>query len=228
MSDTTRPESEETRQGTDAAQTRTDAAQTQAPASPPVETPSAPGDEELTYRMRYDGAMRILNQRDKRIRELEDELNTTRTMADELQKKLEDLGAGAAAKEHSLGEQLSTATGELNTTKQQLEAATSELIKFSALKNHPDLLPLADTIPALPDKETMEEYLKLMSQGVTEIATAKAKQLTAGVTPGPTAPSQPKYNYSTLDEWQTALTEAAGADHFKEMGVAFQRWANSQ
>ena len=197
-----------------------------APASTPEPTP---GQSQPDWEGRYNGAMRVLSQRDKQIQELQEQIDAASGSVGELTTQLETTQAGAAAKEQSLGEQLTTLQTERDEANKELTTARAELLKFYALKEHPDLLPLADAIPALPEEEAMAEYLKMMADGVTEIATQKAQQLTAGMTPGATAPNdQPQYNFATLADWQTALNAAAGSDEFAKIAAAFRAWEAKQ
>lgn len=199
---------------------------------PPVTSPGQGSPEQSTaepWETRYNGAMRVLSQRDKQIQDLQDKLAAATASVEELTKQLETLQGSAAAKEQNLGEQIATLTAARDEAQKELTTARADLLKFNALKEHPDLLPLADAIPALPDEAAMAEYLKMMAQGVTEIANTKAKQLTAGMTPGAVAPTnQPKYNYATLADWQVALHSAAGKEHFPEISAAFRKWEQQQ
>jgi seryl-tRNA synthetase len=173
--------------------------------------------------------MRVLTQRDKHIRELQEKLDAASASVGELTTQVETVTGNAAAKEQSLGEQLTALTTERDEAQKQLTVAQADLLKFQALKDHPELLPLADAIPALPDEEAMKEYLQMMAKGVTDIATQKAQQLTAGMTPGPTAPdNQPTYACASLDEWQIALNNAAGEPEFAEIAAAFRQWEAKQ
>ncbi len=201
-------------------------------ATPPASAPDsgAPGQSPTPdWEGRYNGAMRVLSQRDKQIEDLQAKLDAASGSVGDLTQQLETAQAGAAAKEQSLGEQLVTLTTERDTAQKELTTARAELLKFNALKEHPELLPLADAIPALPDEQAMADYLKMMADGVTEIATQKAQQLTAGMTPGPSAPAnQAAYNFASLGEWQTALNQAAGTDEFGKVAQAFRQWEAKQ
>ena len=226
MSDQADPSATDNQQADGAADTANPAGST--PASTPDS--GAPGQSPTTdWEGRYNGAMRVLSQRDKQIEDLQAQLDAASGSVGDLTQQLETAQAGAAAKEQSLAEQLTTVTPERDEANQELTTARAELLKFNALKEHPELLPLADAIPALPDEQAMADYLKMMADGVTEIATQKAEQLTAGMTPGPVAPAnQPAYNFASLGEWQTALNQAAGTDEFAKIAQAFRQWEAKQ
>ena len=206
------------------------AAPTPGTGAAPVSSPGTdPEQSTENWETRYNGAMRVLTQRDKHIRELQEKLDAASASVGELTTQVETVTGNAAAKEQSLGEQLTALTTERDEAQKQLTVAQADLLKFQALKEYPELLPLADAIPALPDEEAMKEYLQMMAKGVTDIATQKAQQLTAGMTPGPTAPdNQPQYAYASLDEWQIALNKAAGEPEFAEIAAAFRQWEAKQ
>ena len=130
---------------------------------------------------------------------------------EELNRQLNAGQAEGDARVTALTEQVTSLTGERDTASTELATAQAELHKFRALQDFPELLPLADSIPNLPDAEMMKKHLETMKKGVELITTAKAEQLTAGMTPGPTTPAnQVEYAYSNLSEWQAALNGAAG------------------
>jgi len=173
--------------------------------------------------------MQVLSARDKRIQELEAEFNQSAASVEELTRQLQAATAEGDARVQALGEQLQSLTGERDGAAKELEAARADLVKFNALKEFPDLLPLADTIPAIPDPEVMKKHLETMAQGIEAITSQKAQVLTAGMTPGSTTPAhQTKYAYSTLEEWQDALNKAAGSEAFLEIGAAFRKWEAGQ
>ena len=204
------------------------AAAPEAPASSPQPAPG-PSQQDGNWETRYNGAMRVLRERDKAIQDLQAKFDEASASIGELNRQLESLHGSSAAKEQSLGEQLTALTTERDEAQKQLTVAQADLLKFNALKDYPDLLPLADAIPALPDEEAMKEYLHMMAKGVTDLATQKAQQLTAGMTPGPTAPNnQPQYAYASLDDWQIALNKAAGEPEFPEVSAAFRQWMHKQ
>lgn len=206
------------------------AAQTTEDTTAPVSSPgTSPEQSTENWETRYNGAMRVLRERDKAIQDLQAKFDEASASIGELNRQLESLQGNSAAKEQSLGEQLTALTTERDEAQKQLTVAQADLLKFNALKDYPDLLPLADAIPALPDQEAMKEYLHMMAKGVTDIATQKAQQLTAGMTPGPTAPNnQPQYAYASLDDWQIALNKAAGEPEFPEVSAAFRQWMHKQ
>ena len=103
MPDDVNPSEGETQQAPDAAPTPG----TGAPASTPEPTP---GQSQPDWEGRYNGAMRVLSQRDKQIQELQEQIDAASGSVGELTTQLETAQAGSAAKEQSLGEQLVTLT----------------------------------------------------------------------------------------------------------------------
>jgi len=178
---------------------------------------------------RYKGVMQVLSARDKKIQELEASFNQSAASVEELTRQLQTATADGDARVQALTEQLQTLTGERDEAAKELATARADLVKYEALKEYPDLLPLADSIPAIPDPEVMKKHLETMAKGIEAITSKKAETLTAGMTPGATAPAQQaEYAYSTLEEWQAALNSAAGEGEFHKIGAAFRKWADRQ
>ena len=206
-----------------------DAASPEAETSPPTGTESAGQSPVVDWEGRYKGVMQVLSARDKKIQELEASFNQSAASVEELTRQLQTASADGDARVQALTEQLQTLTGERDEVAKELATARADLVKYEALKEYPDLLPLADTIPAIPDPEVMKKHLETMAKGIGEITNAKAKQLTAGMTPGATTPAnQPTYAYTSLAEWQTALNKAAGSDEWQEVAAAFRQWESKQ
>ena len=197
--------------------------------SPPSGTESAGQSAVVDWEGRYKGVMQVLSARDKKIQDLEAQVNQSAASVEELTRQLQTATADGDARVQALTEQLQTLTGERDEAAKELATARADLVKYEALKEYPDLLPLADSIPAIPDPEVMKKHLETMAKGIEAITSKKAETLTAGMTPGATAPAQQaEYAYSTLEEWQAALNSAAGEGEFHKIGAAFRKWADRQ
>jgi DNA repair exonuclease SbcCD ATPase subunit len=197
--------------------------------APATATPTAGQDVSVDWEARYKGVMTVLNQKQAELDQAKADAGTAAATVEQLQRDTEALRAEYDTKIAALGEQLSTLTGERDGALKTQEELTAYKTKMEALKGYPDLLPLADTIPDIPDAEVMAQHLELLQKGVAEITTKKAETLTAGMTPGATTPAQqPKYAYSTLDDWQAAMNKAAGSDQSAEVAAAFKKWEGQQ
>jgi hypothetical protein len=201
-----------------------------AAATPP---PAAPGDaagaQSADWEKRYQGMRQVLTARDAKIQELEAQGQSSATLIDQLQSQLNAAKAEYDAKALGLSQQLTTLTGERDTALQTNGSLNAYKVKMEALKDFPALLPLADSIPDIPDPAVMKQHLELMAKGVDQIANQRAQQLTAGMVPGPTAPAQTsQYAFTKIDDWQVALNNAAGTDEFVKIATAFKVWAGKQ
>ncbi len=206
------------------------------PAAAPSPTPTttqpeqpAPGAADSNWEERYKGAMRVVSERDKQVAALQQSVGSSSTQVGDLTAQLEALRAQQTQLEATHATALEGLTGERDAAQTALDTAQAEVMKFQALKEHPELLPLADAIPALTDEQALTDYIEMMAKGVTDIATQKAQTLVAGMTPGAIAPDQQNpYRYQNLDEWQTALNQAAGTEDFTKIAAAFRQWEGSQ
>jgi hypothetical protein len=200
-------------------------------ADPGQSTDTGSGHQEtVNWENRYKGVMTVLNQRNAEIERLKAEAQTTVGSVETLNGRINTLQAEYDAKVAALTEQLQTLTGERDNALKDKTVLDAYKVKMEALKGHPDLLPLADTIPDIPDPEVMKQHLDMLAKGVSAITTQKAQQLTAGMTPGATTPNtnQQQYAYSTLADWQQALNGAAGTDEFTKLASAFKQWEGKQ
>lgn len=205
----------------------------QQPEQPPEPTTDQPAsgqpDAVENWEARYKGVVALLNQRNTEIEKLRAEAAASATSVEDLTRQTEALRAEYDTKIAALTEQIGAVMGERDHALKTQEELTAYKVKMEALKQFPDLLPLADTIPDIPDANVMAQHLELLNKGVAEITTQKAETLTAGMTPGATTPAQqPKYAYSTLDDWQAAMNKAAGSDQFAEVAAAFRKWEGQQ
>jgi hypothetical protein len=206
---------------TDQSQQDGGAGDSPAPA-PGTGTPGQAGAD--NWEARYNGAMRVLSARDQQLKDLQGKADASAATVQTLQAQLETLQAESAAKVNGLTTQLQTVTGEKDTLAKTATATQAQLAKYQALKEFPDLLPIADQIPDIPDAATLKEHLKLLQQGVDKVATAKAERLTAGMVPGPTTPAKETFAYSTQAEWDSAMFKAAGTDQMEKVAAAYERW----
>lgn len=202
---------------------------TPSPASQPTGQEQQATGDVTNWEERYKGASRVIAERDKQLQALQAQLDEMKGQVGSATTQLQTVTAEKDAAAVTLQEQLAALTAEKTTLTASLNDAQAQVAKYNALKEHPELLPLADAIPNLTDPEALKNYVQMIADGVTQIADAKVQQLTAGMTPGAIAPAEQKrYSYNTLDEWQQALNKAAGSDEFTELGVAFKQWERSQ
>jgi hypothetical protein len=196
------------------------------PAQTPATNPGQTG-EPIDWEGRYKGAMRVLNQKTQELNGLQEQLTGANDTVQSLQQQVQNSQATWDASRQTLEQQVATLTGERDQGAQQLKELQAYQVKMQALAEYPDLFPLADTIPNIEDPDTMKSHLDALSKSVDQVAQQKAERLTAGLTPGNTAPNaQPKYSYSTPDEWQTAMNNAAGSEKFQELSDAYLRWVS--
>jgi uncharacterized small protein (DUF1192 family) len=205
----------------------------QAGSADPGQAPGADASgqsETVNWENRYKGVMAVLNQRNAEIERLKAEGLTSGTAIETLNTRIGTLQAEMDSKVAALTEQLKTITGERDQALTNNTGLNAYKVKMEALKEFPDLLPLASTIPDIPDAEMMKQHLQLLAKGVGDITSQKAKQLTAGMTPGAQTPAsgQQQFAYSTLDDWQKALNGAAGGDEFSKLSGAFKQWLGKQ
>ncbi len=180
------------------------------------------------WEARYNGAMRVLSARDQQLKDLQGKADASAATVQTLTDQLTAAQAELTARVNGLTAQLQTVTGEKDAAAKAAQTAQVQLLKYQALKAYPDLLPIADQIPDIPDANTMQEYLKMLQDGVDKVATQKAERLTAGMVPGPTAPAKDQHAYSTQKEWDAALMKAAGTDDWEKVSAAYERWVNRQ
>lgn len=207
------------------------------PATPPTPstTPQPTSQEQqatgdvTNWEERYKGASRVIAERDKQMATLEAQIKELQGQVGSTSTQLQTAQAEGDARAVTLQEQLDALTQEKTTLTASLGEAQAKLMKFEALKTHPELLPLADAIPNLTDQEALDNYIQMVADGVMKIADEKAQQLTAGITPGAIAPNdQTRLSYNSLEEWQAALNAAAGSDNFTEVAQQFRAWEARQ
>jgi hypothetical protein len=181
------------------------------------------------WEARYNGAMRVLSLRDQQLKDLQGKFDASSASLQTLQEQMTAAQADLTAKVNGLAEQVKAITGERDTAKQEAQTAQVQLAKYQALKDYPDLLPIAEQIPDIPDAASLKDYLKMLQDGVDKVATQKAERLTAGMVPGPgSAPAKEQYAYSTQAEWEAALFKASGTDKLEEVSAAYERWVSKR
>jgi hypothetical protein len=180
------------------------------------------------WEARYNGAMRVLSLRDQQLKDLQGKADTAAASLQTLQDQLTTAQAELTAKVNGLTTQLQTVTGEKDTLAKTAQATQVQLAKYQALAEFPDLLPIAQQIPDIPDAATLKDYLTGLQKGIDDVATKKAERLTAGMVPGPTAPAKEQHAYSTQQEWDAALMKAAGSGDWDKVSAAYERWLSKQ
>jgi len=172
---------------------------------------------------RYQGASKIISARDKEITDLKVQLEQVNQVTGEYEGRLTVLGVEHDAKVNTLTESLTSTQQSLSELEAKYNNASAELAKFNALKKYPDLLPLADTIPAVSDSEQMERIVQQYAEGLKEIVNQKTQQMVAlaGIPP---QPSIAQHKYSSQAEWENALKNAAGTDKFDDISDQFREW----
>jgi hypothetical protein len=168
--------------------------------------------------------MRTLSERDKALRKLEAELAQANQQIGELNTTTGAQAADFQTQIATLGEQVTALTGERDQAQEALTAAQADLTKFDALTEFPELLPMAGSIPSLPDKETMVEHLKMIKAGVDQVAEDLAARKVAGMTPGATSPANGAAAYTTQDQWMEALDKAGGTEEFEKLAGEYLAW----
>ena len=182
------------------------------------------------WKERYIGMTKVLSERDKQIAALQEQLES---LSKALKEK-DDLANQERAKWDATRLQWEEQLKQLQSAHEQAQAQLGQLSayqrKMEALKNFPDLLPLAEAIPAMDDEESMRRYLETLQKTLDDAAAQKAQKLTAGMVPPPTtARTSPQvYPYATHEAWHQALMKAAGTPEFAELSSAYKRWAETQ
>jgi hypothetical protein len=192
--------------------------------------------EGFVEQARFDGAMRTLQERERKVTKLEETIAGFKKQVDEAATTAGAQQADFQAQIGQLNETITTLTGERDEAQTTLTAAQADLVKFDALREFPDLLPMADQIPSLPDAEVMKEHLTMLQKGVHSVAEELAQKKTAGMTPGASTPAtggKPAYGYADTQAWIEAMDEALadkvnGHAEFKKLEEAFFKWQQGQ
>jgi len=194
-----------------------------APAVPPEPTPVT-----TDWEAKYKGMVNVLATKDKKLSELEGEVGTLAGTVKKLRDDAIAIQAAADATKLNLEQQIATAADQMAAKDQELSTAAVYRVKMDALKEFPDLIGLADTIPNLTDPDTMKSHLETLSKHLDSLAEEKATRKAAGFTPGPTTPVQGAYPYNSYKAWGEALKAAAGTDEFAKLDNAFAQWTIGQ
>jgi chromosome segregation ATPase len=198
----------------------------ESPAPSPANNPGqSPDPQVVDWEGRYKGAMRVLNQKTQELTSLQEQLTGANNTVQSLQTQLQNGQAQWDATRQGLEQQVATITGERDQAQQTATELQAYQVKMQALAEFPELFPLADSIPNMDNPETMKEYLTGLQKNVDQVAEQKAQRLTAGLTPGATNPAQQTgYKYTTQEEWQNAMNQAAGGEEFQKISDAYLQW----
>jgi len=176
---------------------------------------------------RYQGASQVISARDTQITELKAQLEGVNKANAEWEGRLAALQAEHDAKVSTITESLTNTSTTLADLENKYTNASSELTKFNVLKKYPDLMPLADVIPAVPEEEQMERIIQQYADGLKSVVEEKTKQIAslAGVPPQPTGPT---HKFSSQSEWESALNSTAGTNEFETVAKEYRAWFSSQ
>jgi len=195
--------------------------------APPVASPE-PTPVTTDWEGKYKGMITVLANKDKDLGKLKGEVGTLTDNLKELQDNTTAAQAVADAAKVNADQQIAEVTGKLTVADQKLEEAAAYRVKMEALKEYPDLIGLADSIPNITDEETMKSHLETLARQVDLVAEQKAERKTAGLTPGPTTLTTGAYPFETHEAWGEALKKAAGTDEYAKMDDAFGVWMHAQ
>jgi len=197
------------------------------PDTPPA-SPPAPSPPTTDWEGKYKGMITVLATKDKDLDKLKGEVGTLSDNLKELQDTTTAAQATADAAKVNADQQIAELTGKITEGDTKLETAAAYRVKMEALKEYPDLIGLADTIPNITDEETMKSHLETLSKQVDLVAEQKAERKAAGFTPGPTTPTQGAYPFDSFETWGEALKKAAGTKEFAKIDDAFGSWMHAQ
>jgi len=172
---------------------------------------------------RYQGASQVISARDQEVQELRQELQQLGESKSSVEASIESIKAQYEAKVSTLTESLTGTQVDLEKLTTEHNNSTAELTKFEVLRDYPDLLPLADQIPAVSEKEQMERIAQQYYDGIKEVVTRKVKEVSSLGNQAP-APANTSSAYSTSEAWNSALTQAAGTTKFEELSQQFRQW----
>ena len=152
--------------------------------------------EGFVEKARFDGLVRKVEQLTLDSRSLNDQLAAKTSETEQLRAQLSvkdtEKSAAVSERDRQLQEAITSRTA-LETEVAGLRALQLKVETIRKL-NRPDLIRIADKIPAMTDAEALESVLKEFASFADEAATAREKQLLAGVTPWPSpAPAKPLF-----------------------------------
>ena len=181
---------------------------------------------------RYNGLVRKVEQLTLDNRSLTEQLTAKTSETEQLRAQLsvKDTEKSAAVSERD--RQLQEAI----TSRTTLETEVSELralkLKLDTIKklNRPDLVRIADKIPNMTDAEALETVLKEFASFADEAATAREKQLLAGITPGPGSSKTAAPGLPTSDkEWNAYIEkQPLGSEDRQKAWDSYWVWLETQ
>jgi hypothetical protein len=160
-----------------------------------TDTPITP-DEQVSSRqqapdgfielVRYNGLVRKVEELTLSTRGLNDQLAA---MSSENEQLKAQLGLAATEKTVAVGErdkQLQEKVQANMALEKELTELRGMKLKYDVIKklNRPELIRIADKIPAMTDPDALEVVMKDFASFADEMVTAREKQLLAGITPG--------------------------------------------
>lgn len=182
------------------------------------------------WKARYIGMTKVLSERDKVIADLSAQLEQLNHQIAERDAAVTQTKTEFETQRAKWEESLNALRQEHENAQKQLSELSAYRLKMDTLKEFPDLLPLADTIPAMETADQMKQYLETLQKTLDSVAQEKAQRLTAGMVPGPASArtSPTTYPYATIDAWSKALTEAAGTPEYAQIANAYKGWLKTQ
>ena len=150
-------------------------------------TPHQQVPDGFVEKARFDGLVRKVEQLTLDSRSLTEQLTAKTSETERLRAQLSvkdtEKSAAVSERDRQLQEAITSRTA-LETEVNELRALKLKLDTIRKL-NRPDLVRIADKIPNMTDAEALETVLKEFASFADEAASAREKQLLAGVTPTP-------------------------------------------
>lgn len=164
-----------------------------APVQPAVGTP-APTDAGTDWKARYDGLVRKVEELTLRGRDLEGQLVTKNSETEQLRVQLTVKDAEKSAAVGERDTRINTFVTEASQMQSDLDRLRALELKLKVANDlgRPELMKIADRIPAVTDEEALKTIMGDFANFVDTAVQQREQQLMAGITPGyapPTASS---------------------------------------
>ena len=188
--------------------------------------------EGFVEKARFDGLVRKVEQLTLDSRSLNDQLAAKTSETEQLRAQLSvkdtEKSAAVSERDRQLQEAITSRTA-LETEVAGLRALQLKVETIRKL-NRPDLIRIADKIPAMTDAEALESVLKEFAAFADEAVTAREKQLLAGVTPGPGSGQAAVPGLPTSDkEWNAFIEkQPLGSVERKKAWDQYWLWLETQ
>lgn len=187
----------------------------------------SPG-QQVNWEERYKGLSRVLNERDQKLSSMEETLSALEGEKSRLTQEIEQLRGELGTRdgkvselEGSLKQVQEELQGQIEALSGEKSALQAEVVKFNVIKDYPDLLAIADKIPAVADEDQMRRTAQEFYDGIKSIVSAKREQWKAGIVP-PTNPPEQKITKESLWELVDKHAGTPEADKYIEMLVTME------